>query len=140
MLQIQEMRIYGDGIIVTSSSNMEILDRFVTDVLKWSEIELGLTTTSFAKPEKHYESNIIVKASTDLAKVHKPNEKLLSILAQHLSAKVVERPPFELTGMFADADPEAIKTLRRRPHRFTVERRLGYPFSQNVFFWWCPND
>ena len=135
--QIQEMRIYSDGVIVTSSSNMEILDRFLADMLKWSEIELGLTTTSLAKPEKHYESNIIVRAKTDISKAHKPNEKLLSIFADYLSAKVVGQPHYELTGMFVDADPEASKNIRR-PHRFTVERRLGIPFRQNVFFSWAP--
>jgi hypothetical protein len=135
--QIQEMRIYSDGVIVTSSSNMEILDRFLADMLKWSEIELGLTTTSLAKPEKHYESCIIVRASSNLAKMHVLNEKLSNILSEYLSAKVVGQPHFELTGVFADADPEAKKTIRA-PHRFTVERRLGIPFKENVYYSWAP--
>lgn len=135
--QIQEMRIYGDGIIVTSSSNMEILDRFLADVLKWSEIELGLTTTSLAKPEKHYESCVVVRANANLANVHIPNEKLSNILSAHLSSKVVGGAPYELSGMIAEIDPEMKKNIRR-PHRFSIERRSGISFKENVYYSWAP--
>lgn len=135
--QIQEMRIYSDGVIVTSSSNMEILDRFLADMLKWSEIELGLTTTSLAKPEKHYESCIIVRASTNLAKVYVSNEKLSNIFSQYLSSKVVGGSRYGLGGVIAEVDPEINKNIRR-PHRFSIERRLGIPFKENVYYSWAP--
>jgi hypothetical protein len=135
--QIQEMRIYSDGIIVTSSSNMDILDRFLIDLLKWSETELGLITTGLAKPEKHYESCLIVRADTDLSKVYNPNEKLSKIFSEYLDVNVVGRPPYQLTGLVAECDPETNKN-QRRPHRFSIERRVGMPFKSNVYYSWAP--
>src|SRR5947209_1206254 len=40
--QIQELRKYGDGVIIEPHSNSKILDAFVDDLFEWHQKELGL--------------------------------------------------------------------------------------------------
>jgi hypothetical protein len=41
------------------------------------------------------------------------------------------------TTTYFDVDPVEHKT-RRKPNRFTLERRIGLPFSQNVYYSQAP--
>src|SRR5215216_629140 len=65
-VQINELGVYNDGLIVSGRCDSDLLDAFISDLLSWAETELGLVQTITAKPERHYESNVVVQASADL--------------------------------------------------------------------------
>jgi hypothetical protein len=136
-VQIDEFQIYNDGIIVSAKANTEILDAFISDLLSWSERELGLVDAPTAKPEKIIESAIIVKSVKDLALSLSPRNDVAEILNRTFRGELVGVGPYQLSGFFLDCDPLQF-TARRKPMRFALERRLGVPFTENVFYSQAP--
>lgn len=136
-VQIQEIKIYNDGIIVSSRANSKILDDFIDDLFSWAEKEFGLVPIVTSKPEKYYESSLVVKSKTDLTKVMGLNAEVCNNLNKRLESKYVATP-FYPSGLVLNCDPHEQGGGKRKPFRFLLERRIGFPFSDNVFFSQAP--
>lgn len=136
-VQIQELRIYGDGIIVSSRSNSKILDAFVDDLFSWSAKELGLVPVVISKPEKYYESSLVVKSSNDLTAVMGMKSDVAASLNQLLSKSNYKARLFKPSGFLMDCDVHE-QGGQRKPMKFVLERRLSVPFEENVFFSQAP--
>jgi len=94
---------------------------------------MQLTT---AKPEKFYESSIIVKSTSDLSATLRPQNDISSVIAGAMkSAKI--NAPLKLSGFIFDFDA-ADFAGKRKPFRLIVDRRLGMPFSENIFYSQAP--
>ena len=132
--QITDLSFYNDGLIVSSASDTDLLDSFLEDLLSWAAKEFGIVDRQ--TPEKYYESTLIVKSRADLAVSLRPQNDLtkdLSAASQSAGIKLI--PKF--SGFLFDFDQADVKA-KRKPSRFTVDRRLGIPFSQNVFYSTAP--
>jgi hypothetical protein len=130
--QITELTIYGDGLIVSSASDTDLLDAFIEDLLSWATKDLGLVQMTAAKSEKFYESSIVVKSISDLPKALGPqNDVTATLKAAMKSAQI--KSSFELSGFILDLDPGDF-VRKRKPFRFVVDRRVGVPFVDNVFY------
>jgi hypothetical protein len=101
--QIEELRIYNDGIIVASRSNSKILDEFIADLFSWIEKELGMVPAVTSKPETYYESSIIVSSKADLTKVMGLNVEVINGLNKLLAAKYISLP-FRPSGLVLNCD------------------------------------
>ena len=134
-VQIEEFNVYSDGIIVSSMSDTTVLDAFIEDFFDWAESELGLAPTIIAKPEKHYESKLIVKSEIDLSAVIKPATAVLA--AFNNVWKNNFDTDFELASFHLDCNPKKFSG-RRKPNHFGLERRVNVPFEDNVFFSTAP--
>ena len=132
-VQINELKIYDDGIIVSAKANTEILDIFVDDLFKWLEEDFGVVKTILAKPERHYESQVVVSSESDLPLALAPRKDAIAKLQALLSSDKYVGGNFSLTGFNLDCDPDDFHG-RRKPSRFVVERRVGVKWSENVFF------
>jgi hypothetical protein len=128
-VQINELQVYPDGIIVSSRADTAILDEFVEDLFAWGEKEFGLSRAITNKPEKHFESSIVVKAKTNLPLALNPQKDVAEIFNRIFRSE----QPFQLSGFLLDSDPSRVKS-RRKPVRFALERRFGIPFNENIFF------
>ena len=129
--QIQEMSVYNDGVIASASSNTNIIDAFLSDVLTWSKENLGLIQAVTAKPEKHYESNIVIKSKVDMTNVAKPRLGVLQAFN-----KIWKRGYFGNAFVPASFNLDCDKSLfrgLRKPIHFGFERRVGVPFEENIF-------
>jgi hypothetical protein len=134
--QIGELSMYNDGFIVSSASGTDLLDGFIDDFLSWTLKEFGVMQMPAVKPEKFYESSIIVKSTSDLAAALRPENDIAGILAEALkSAKI--SAPLNFSGFLFDFDPASFAG-KRKPFRFIVDRRVGVPFSDNVFYSQAP--
>jgi hypothetical protein len=132
-IQINELQLYPDGIIVIARAPTEVLDAFISDLLSWSEEEFGLIEPATVRHEKFIESSIIVKSTTDLALSLAPRNDVAQILNKRFPEHTVSAGAYQLSGFFLDGD--AIKfATRPKPMRFVLERRVGIPFSENVFY------
>ena len=129
--QIQEMSIYNDGVIVSAMSNTKVLDAFLVDVLSWAESNFGLTQAVIAKPEKHYESMIIVKANLDLIKITAPKRGVTEAFNKAWKNRHFGNV-FISSSFTLDCDRAAFSG-KRKPIHFGIERRIGLPFDENVF-------
>ena len=136
-IAIQELRIYGDGIIVSSRSNTAKIDAFIKDLFAWAEKEIGLIQAITAKPERYYESLLMVKSKVDLAKCLAPADAVLTAFQRAWKSENKIEASFMPSGLLLDCD--AFKFAgRRKPTRVSVERRLGFPFEENVFYCGAP--
>jgi hypothetical protein len=135
--QIEELRIYNDGIIVGSRSNSAFIDEFIDDLFSWAEKELGMVPMITSKPEKYYESSIVVKSRNDLTKVMGLNAEICSGLNKKLASKYIATP-FQPSGLVLNCEPFEQGGGKCKPFRFLVERRIGFPFGENVFFSQAP--
>ncbi|MEJ0093781.1 MAG: hypothetical protein WDN46_10160 [Methylocella sp.] len=130
--QIEDLSIYNDGIIINSRSDTDLLDAFLSDLLAWSDAELGLVQSIIAKPEKHYESSLIIKSEIDLPAVIKPALAVVDLFNKTWKNKFHVK--YRLTSFHLDCDKFEISSDRRKPYPFIVERRVGFPFEENVFY------
>jgi hypothetical protein len=132
------LSIYNDGIIVAGRCSNQLLDEFIEDLFDWAAEAIGLIPVKGVRSEKHFESAIVVQSDTDLAALVSPDEAASNLISSALtSANAV---PFRPSGAMFDCDPEAVANakLRRKPSRFSIERRLGLPFSDNFFYCQAP--
>jgi hypothetical protein len=134
--QISELSIYNDGFIVSSASDTGLLDAFLDDLLPWATKEFGLVPLETPKPEKFYESSIVVKAASDISSAIGPRNDISSAMASAMKSAQIT-VPIKLSGFILDFDA-ADFSGKRKPFRFIVDRRLGLPFSANTFYSQAP--
>jgi hypothetical protein len=135
--QIQELRIYGDGIVAEARSNSRILDAFIEEFMEWLEAELKIVPTVTPKPERYYESTIVVRSKKNLATAIDIPSQIMEALNDHLEKMSYKARPYQPVGFLLDCD-FTVPGGRRKPSRFSVDRRLGVPFEDNVFFSQAP--
>jgi hypothetical protein len=133
--QIDELKVYGDGIIVSGKCNTDILSAFVTDLFGWIKSDFGLEEIAILKPEMHFESSLVVKAERDLTSALSPPKRVTNLIEQTMAGAT--QAEYQPSAIHFETDSEGLKT-RRRPLRFTLERRIGVPFGSNVFYSQAP--
>jgi hypothetical protein len=129
--QIDDLKVYGDGVIVSSKCRTEILSEFLGDLFNWIKADFGLREVAILKPETYVESGIVVRAERDISSLLSPPKRVASLLEQALAKNTGVQ--YQPTGIGFETDSEGLK-LRRRPMRFSLERRVGLPFGTNVFY------
>jgi len=133
---IESLELYGDGIIVTSRSDTDFIDRFFADLCQWIVDDLGLSIIKTHSIDRLYESNLIVETSKD---VLKPLEamasigKLVEAELKKTSELEVKYQPF---GWAMAADQAENPSLK--PISFRIERRLGTEFAMQQFITTAP--
>jgi len=135
-VQIQELSIYSDGVIVSSRSDTDVLDAFLDDLFAWVASELGIVPVVTNRPEKYYESTLVVKSETDLALATKPVKDVVDAFNRIWRKKYFETD-YATSGFLLHCDAHQFKG-RRNPLHFGVERRLGVSFEENIFFSMAP--
>lgn len=135
--QISELSVYNDGLIISSASDTDILDAFLNDFLGWATKEFGVEPMELPKPEKFYESSIVVQSTSDISScaLSLPNDLDKALSAAMKSAQIVE--PLKSSGFILDFDIAQISG-KRKPFRFIVDRRVGLKFSENIFYSQAP--
>jgi hypothetical protein len=133
-VQIDELQIYPDGIIVAARCNTAVLDEFVGDLFAWAKDTFGLIIPSTTKSEKFFESIVVVKSTKDLALSISPRNDVAQLFNDLFADKAAS---FRISGFTLDCDPAQFLG-RRKPLRFTLERRAAIPFADNVFFSHAP--
>ena len=136
-IQIQELSIYGDGVIISSACDTDILVDFLNDIFSWCRDAFGIDTMLGVKPETYFESTIIVRADVDLANAVAPKADIGATINRAFSHASSIEGAFASTGFIFDIDARTFAG-RRKPIQFMVERRLGVPFEENVFYCRAP--
>jgi hypothetical protein len=134
--QITELSIFSDGLIVSSVSDTDLLDGFIEDLMSWATKELLVVQMTTAKPEKFYESSIVVKSTSDLPMSLDPQNNVTGTLKTAMESANIQSG-FTLSGFMLDLDPGEFAG-KRKPFRFVVDRRVGVPFSENIFYSQAP--
>jgi hypothetical protein len=135
-VQIDELKVYGDGIIVSGKCSTDILDAFIQDLFGWLKADFGIEETSIIqKPEKHFEGALLVKTERDLTSVLSPPKRVTNLIEQTMLRHTEHE--YQPSVIYFETDTVGLKG-RRRPNRLTLERRIGLPFGTNIFFSQAP--
>jgi hypothetical protein len=135
-IQIAELSIYNDGLILSSASDSDILDEFLDDLLSWAGKEFEILPVPNSTPEKSYESTVIVKSTTDISAILKPTTDISGLLSDAMKNAKIDIP-LRFAGAIFDFDIAEMKR-KRKPLRLVIDRRVGLPFSENIFFSQAP--
>jgi hypothetical protein len=129
-IAINELTIYPDGLVAVSKSNTSKIRSFIVDLLEWAKKEFGIIELDIVPTQTYYESAIVVRAASDVLRAVKPMHDAAAALRKRLIAQAdaVAYEPFAFV-----LDVDSTRTSRRLM-RFTLERRIGVPFEENVFF------
>lgn len=133
-VQINELNVYGDGIIVSGRCSTQKLEAFTQDLFDVVQ-GLGYSQSDIFEPEMYFESSVVVRARKDLANSFGPPPRTTSLVQDALTKQT--RAKFLPFATHFETDLQGPKT-RRRPVRFTLERRAGIPFDKHVFFSQAP--
>jgi hypothetical protein len=133
---INQLAIYQDGIIVTSRANTNFLDRFVDDLLAWSEAELGLVQVDMPPRERHYESNIIVGMNMSGDRSFSFLRRLNGSLREYQKGYGLTAFEFAFSAIQVAADVTAY--AGRKPCPFTIARRVNVPFGADIYYCTAP--
>jgi hypothetical protein len=123
-----ELTIYADGIAANSYSSTRHTDDFIDNVLSLTTREFGLRYRPEMVRHKLPLSEITVRLDGSLAKLYpKLADFAAKISGFHKSIKTA----FETGGIsfWTDSSESNIK-----PAAFSIERKLGAPFSESRFF------
>lgn len=134
-LQVDELKVYSDGVIVSGKCNTGMLEAFVADLFGWIKAEFGLEELSILKPEMHFESGLLFRPKVDITTILSPPKRVANLIERTMLEATQEE--YQPTTIYFEADTVGLSG-RRRPNRFTVERRIGLPFSANVFYSQAP--
>jgi hypothetical protein len=136
-IQISEFAIYPDGIIVSSASNSKILDEFIDDLFGWAREEFGLIPTLDSIHEKTYESNIVVKAASDITTVIAPSAAAIAAVNKVYGSDRYPAAELAHSGFIFSVDETTFPGVKK-PVKFIVDRRLRVPIEQNFFYSQAP--
>jgi hypothetical protein len=134
--QITDLQFFSDGLIVSSASDTDLLDGFIEDLMSWATKEFQLVQMTTAKPEKFYESSIVVKSVSNLPMALDPQNNVADTLKMAMESANI-KSAFALSGFMLDLDPGEFPG-KRKPFRFVVDRKVGVPFSENIFYSQAP--
>jgi hypothetical protein len=130
---IESLGVYGDGIVVKSSTNTAALDELLAFLEQWAGEVFGVKFFPSQPFDTIYESNVIVQAESELF------SKLLTKLGRlekSLKAKVLKDSrlgaTFGVSGFTIGAETSPIENFK--PVSFRLERKAGTDRKLGYFF------
>jgi hypothetical protein len=120
---------FNDGLVAESWASTEKTDAFLEDALRSAAVKYGLVYHPELIRSKQYVSELNVRLDYPLtnlnAKIAGFCQSMTSVFKKH------NLRDFDLTGM--SFGPDASATAYKPPH-FTIERKMGVPFSERRFW------
>lgn len=133
-VQINELSVYSDGIIVSGRCSTQKLEVFIKDLFEIVS-DIGYSQSDIFEPEMYFESSVVIRARKDLAASFGPPSHTTALIQKALAKQTnANYLPF---ATHFETDLTGPKS-RRRPVRFTLERRVGTPFEKHVFYSQAP--
>jgi hypothetical protein len=87
--------------------------------------------------EKTYESNLAVKSDHDLSKVLTPNSAAIAAVNKAYGSDRYPAVELAYSGFVFSVDDTTFPGIKK-PIKFIVDRRVGVPLDQNIFYSQAP--
>ena len=133
---IETLDVYNDGVIVSSQSNTDFLDKFLDDLSVWSENYLGLSAIKTHTVEKIFESVLVVEFDREVLKPLNAYANIARMVEKALQDSSKLEVSYQNFSMAFSADQTKNPALKPIPFRF--ERRVGIEFALNQFYTTAP--
>ncbi len=133
---IEALEVYNDGIIVTSRSDTDFLDKFTSDLRLWLGKDHGFSEFETHAVNRMYDSTLLVETGRDVFKPLDAYAELSRMIENELRASSGLEITYQNYGLALSADQTRNPALKPIPFRF--ERKEGIDFSHNHFFATAP--
>ena len=135
-ISIAELSLYPDGIVANSSVPVEVIERFVDDVVRWTEDALQAEEISSLPRVKLFDSHIIVQSAIEIGSTLQKIEGLGRMISNLLDQYGTVTKPYTISGIELHNDQP--DTGMYKTSSFNFERRVDQPFSRNMYFSTAP--
>ena len=133
---IDALEVYNDGILVSSRSDSEFIDKFIDDIILWLTKNHGLSVIQTHTVSRMYDSTLLIETDRD---VFEPLNAYTDILRM-IEAAILDSAGLEIQyqnfGLILSADQTQNPALKPIPFRF--ERKEGIEFSRHQFHTTAP--
>ncbi len=128
-INIGEIGIFNDGIYATAEDTTTA-DFIIDDLITWSEQAVGLRP-SITKIPRKYDNAVVVEFEADIENRLDIFNELIGLYNEMLANLYNEAISVSFCRIDFAFDPLEVKLSVNT--RFTIERRLGSPFSSNRY-------
>ena len=128
---IETLEVYNDGIIVTSRSDTDFIDKFIDDLVTWLEDDHGYSMIETHTVSKTYDSTLLVETDRHVLKPFEAYAEILRMIEKALQDSSGLEIVYQNYGLALSADQTRNPALRPIPFRF--ERKEGIEFSRHQF-------
>lgn len=128
-INVIEMGFFNDGVFATAQDTTKA-DFIVDDLITWAEQVLGLRSPITEIPKK-YDNAVVVEFETDIGKHFSVLDGLIHSYSEALSSLYDQPISTSFSRVDFGFDPTEVNLAVGT--RFTIERRLGSPFSSNRY-------
>jgi hypothetical protein len=128
---IESLEIYSDGVVISASSDTDIIDSFFGDLCKWLEDELSLSFIKTHSVDRIYETTIVFQTEKNVLDPLGTLSELADSIQLGLkdnSGLTVKYEPF---GWALSSDQTQNPALKSTT--FRIERRVGSEFALQQF-------
>jgi len=133
---IESLEIYSDGIIVTSGSDTDFIDRFFDDLCQLITDDLGLSIIKTHSIDRIYDSTLVVETTKNILKPLEAVSKIGQMVEKGLKETSGLEVVYEPFGWAIAADQTQNPSMK--PVTFRIERRIGTEFSMNQYLALAP--
>ena len=135
-IAIAEFSLYSDGVIANASAPVEVIERFVDDAINWTKQAWQAEEVSSLPSVKLFDSQVFVQCAIDFGSTLEKIKVLGNNISSLLARYGTPTKPYTISGIQLHNDvPDA--GMYQSP-KFTFERRIQTPFSQNSYFSTAP--
>jgi len=127
---IQKLSIHTDGFLANSQAGTDTTERFLDDLVSWSKEEFGAVELDINDSFKVYDSHLVVQLEVDLASQLKFANFVSSQIEKQRESYGLTPSEYVASGFILSADGTPTNLA---PAPFTIERRRGQPFKNNLY-------
>ena len=128
---IETLEVYNDGIIVTSRSDTDFIDRFIDDFVTWLEEDQAHSVIDTHAIGKMYDSTLLIEMDRDIFEPLAPYSEVITMIEGALQETAGLDIKYHNYGFALSADQTRNPALKPAP--FRLERKEGIDFSRHQF-------
>ena len=129
---VETLDVYNDGIIVTSRSDTDFIDKFIDDLVTWLENDHGFSVIETHTVSKMYDSTLLVETDRDVFQPFGAYAEILRMIEMALQDASGLEIAYQNYGLMLSVDQTRNPALK--PASFRFERKEGVEFSRHQFY------
>lgn len=127
---VMQLVLYSAGFAVDTATDTDDSDRCIRDLLATANSALNLSLPSPRPEDLGYVSQLTFRADLPLGALHPALQSMGQRVTQR-TRRLVPGLRYEPSAITLKLDDSNLKTA---PAPFTIERRFGVPFSENIYY------
>ena len=133
---IRKFSVHTDGLVAESQAGTDAAEHFLDDVVNWSKEVFYAEILEISEPYRIYDSHLVVQMSTGVNPIIETLGNITSEIEKRLSTYGLDGGGYEFSGF--SLSRENVPGRGLATSAFQIERRIGKPFRNNIYFSTAP--